>query len=96
MKCFISRIVGLCFPIFINMQIEFDGDSLLEKVTIFLLTLGLLFFLEYQLFNSKKNGTIYFRGRVSAADGGNFSLIRLSYSFFSGFIASYVVLAILK
>jgi hypothetical protein len=96
LKFLISRIVGLFFPVFVDMQVEIDGDSLLEKVIIYLLALALLFFLEYQLFNSKKNGKIYFRGVVRSSDGFNFTSTRLSYSFLSGFIASYLFLTLVK
>jgi hypothetical protein len=78
------------------MRVEIDGDSLLEKVIIYSLALGLICFLEYQLFNSKKNGEIYFRGVVRSSDGSKFTSARLAYSFLSGFIASYIVLTLVK
>ena len=92
--CLVTRLIGFCFPFVSNMKIALNGDSLAEQACILLLILGIVIFLEYQLFNSCKKGEIYFRGTIYSNEGFKFYSAQLSYSFISGFIISYIVLVL--
>ena len=96
MKCLVSRVVGFFLPLIFDMQVVLDADSMVEKAFILLMTLGLVIFLEYQLFNSRKNGEIYFRGIISSSDSFSFNSAQISYAVMSGFIVSYILLLIVK
>ena len=85
----VGHIVGIILPLFIFTNIDILGSTAGEKSLTYLLLLSLIIFIEYQLFRSVNEGSIYFRGQVDENES-KFKSCQLSYSILGG--ATVIVL----
>ncbi len=80
-----GHIIGVLLPVFIFKNIGIIGSTSGEKSMTFLLLIGLILFIEYQLFRSVKHGVIYFKGQVDDFDESRFKSCQFSYAILGGF-----------
>ncbi len=87
----LGHIIGILLPIFILRNIPVVATQSGGKAMTYLGIVGLILFLEYQLFRSVRYGEIYFRGTVDEYDGSQFHSCRFGYALLAGFFAAILL-----
>lgn len=92
----LGHLCGFVLPLLIDKNIPIQGTGTPERLAVYAAILGLISFIEYQLFRSVKYGSLYWRGTVHQSDGSKFISCQIGYSFLAGFVFTILIQNILQ